>query len=497
MSLEHADTLLCPSASDSAYDGWTGSGCQEGSYGDGDDVMSASARTFAPFLSSPQSLRTGLIPESARTVISSNSASTVILNALGSRAGVRTAQVVDPTNGVTYYVEYRVAATPDTGNVYGDAVGVRVLRFNPVDGTTVLLDPTPTGTTSDNDATLHVGSTFTSYSGAVRVTTVSSTPTTATVTINSGVGAPTAPLVAITGNPAALTASATASFSFAGFDTTDAASSLRYLCSRDGATASACTSPVTYTALTSAVHTFTVKVLDLTGNSASATYSWRVDRVAPTLTMTAPATGYALTTSLTPAWSAKDVGGGVANVDLRWARAAYNGGFTSAVYPSTWQKTTATKATLSGAAPGYTYCFSARARDKAGNLSAWSAPRCSAVALDDRSLTVSTGWSRVTSSVFYRATATVTSRSAVTLTRTGVQTKRIYLVATRCSTCGTVGVYWNGTLIKKVSLYASTTTRRSVFGITTFTGVRSGTLTIRTLTRNRAVQIDGVALVRG
>src|SRR5665647_1762280 len=233
---------------------------------------------------------------------------------------------------------------------------------------------TPTGTTSDTDATLHVGSTFTSYSGAVRVTTVSSTPTTATVTINSGVGAPTAPLVAITGNPAALTASATASFSFAGFDTTDAASSLRYLCSRDGATASACTSPVTYTALTSAVHTFTVKVLNLTGNSASATYSWRVDRVAPTLTMTAPATGYALTTSLTPAWSAKDVGGGVANVDLRWARAAYNGGFTSAVYPSTWQKTTATKATLSGAAPGYTYCFSARARDKAGNLSAWSAP---------------------------------------------------------------------------------------------------------------------------
>ena len=45
MSLEHADTLLCPSASDSAYDnvsGWTGSGCTEASYGDGDDVMSAS-----------------------------------------------------------------------------------------------------------------------------------------------------------------------------------------------------------------------------------------------------------------------------------------------------------------------------------------------------------------------------------------------------------------------------------------------------------------------
>lgn len=490
MSLEHADMLLCPSASDSVYDGWTGSGCTEASYGDGDDVMSASPKTFAPFLSSPQSLRTGLIPASAATVISSNSARTVILNALGSRVGVRTAQVVDAANGVTYYVEYRVAATPDTGNVYGDAVGVRVLRFNPADGTTVLLDPTPTGTTSDTDATLHAGSTFTSYSGAVRVTTMSTAPTTATVSITSGVG------VTITGKPAALTTSATASFSFAGFDPTDAASSLRYLCSRDGGTASACTSPVMYTALTSAVHTFTVKVLNLTGNSASATYPWRVDRVAPTLTMTAPAAGYSLTTSLTPVWSAQDVGGGLANVDVRWARAAYNAGFTAAVYPSTWQKTTATKVALSSAAPGYTYCFSARARDEAGNLSAWSAPRCSAVALDDRSLTASPGWSRVTSSSFYRATASVTSRSSVSLTRTSVQTKRIYLVATRCPTCGTVGVYWNGTLIKKVSLYASTTTRRSVFGITTFTGVRGGTLTIRTLTP-KAVQIDGVALVRG
>src|SRR5450759_1312921 len=151
MSLEHADALLCPSTSDSAYDnvsGWTGSGCREASYGDGDDVMSASARTFAPFLSSPQSLRTGLIPNSARTVISSNGTTNVVLNALGGLSGIRAAEVVDPTNGVTYYVEYRVAAAPDTANVYGDAVGVRVLRLNPVDGTTVLLDPTPTGTSS-------------------------------------------------------------------------------------------------------------------------------------------------------------------------------------------------------------------------------------------------------------------------------------------------------------------------------------------------------------
>ena len=99
--------------------------------------------------------------------------------------------------------------------------------------------------------------------------------------------------------------------------------------------------------------------------------------------------------------------------------------------------------------------------------------------------------------MFYRNTVTATSRSAVTLTRASVQTRRIYLVVTRCPTCGTVGVYWNGTLVKTVNLYAPGTSRRSVLGVTTFTGVIGGTLTIRTLTTGRAVQIDGVALVRG
>lgn len=501
MSLHHADTLGCPSTSDSAFDGtnWTGN-CQEASYGDGEDVMSASPPDFAPFLSSPQSLRTGLLPASAVTVISNNSTTNVTLNALGSLSGVRAAEVIDPTNNVSYFVEYRVATAPDTPNVWGDAVGVRVLRINATTGTTVLLDPTPTGTSGDADATLRAGGTFTSYSGAIQVTTVSTTATTATIIITSSIAAfadRTAPAVMITGKPAALTASGTAAFSFAGTDNTDPVSSLRYVCSLDGAPGLPCTNSAMYAGLSSALHTFTVKVIDPTGNSSSAAYSWRVDRVAPTLAMTGPGTPYTLTTSLAPAWSAKDVGGGLANVDVRWARAAYNGGFTSPAYPSSWQRTTATKGTLSGAAPGYTYCFWARARDKAGNVSAWSPPRCSAVGLDDRSLTASTGWTRVANSVFYRSTATATSRSGVALVRKGVQAKRIYLVATRCPSCGTVGVYWNGTLIKKVNLSASTTTRRSVLGITSFSSVRSGTLTIRTLIRNKTVQIDGVALVRG
>jgi hypothetical protein len=58
----------------------------------------------------------------------------------------------------------------------------------------VLLDPTPTANPStDKDATLQAGATFTSYSGAIHVTTVSTTPSAATISVTSPITAPAAP----------------------------------------------------------------------------------------------------------------------------------------------------------------------------------------------------------------------------------------------------------------------------------------------------------------
>ncbi|MGW1801571.1 fibronectin type III domain-containing protein, partial [Streptomyces sp. NPDC001984] len=307
---------------------------------------------------------------------------------------------------------------------------------------------------------------------------------------------PVKPAVTITSGPATVTASTTAQFAFAGSDGTDTASSLTYQCSLDDGTYTACSSPRSYTGLTSALHTFAVKAVDPSGNeSTPATRTWRVDTAKPSLSLNAPASAFSLSTKITPAWSAKDTGAGVANVDVRWQRAASNGGFGNWVYPAGWQKTTAAKVTLTGAARGYTYCFSARARDKAGNTSVWSTTRCTAVVMDDRSLTASTGWSRSSGSAYYAGTITSTTKAGATLKRTGVQAKHIALVATRCSSCGSVAVYWNGTLIKKINLRATTTQRQAVFDIATFTSVKSGTLTLRTQDK-RTVQIDGVGLSR-
>ena len=197
MSLQHANALLCPTAADSAYStttwAWTASGCEEDPYGDGQDVMAASPTSFAPFLSAPQSLRTGIIPPGAATVIDTAGTRIVTILPLAARTGIRTAEVVNPTNGVSYYVEYRTPAAPDTLNVFGVKTGVRVLRFNPATGATVLLDPSPTGQSRDPDPTLPVGGTFVSYDGRVRITTVSVNNANAVVSVTIAASASTAP----------------------------------------------------------------------------------------------------------------------------------------------------------------------------------------------------------------------------------------------------------------------------------------------------------------
>jgi hypothetical protein len=497
MSLQHADALLCPTAADSGYSattGWTGTGCTQDSYGDGQDVMSASSRDFAPFLSTPQLLRTGMIPPSAATVIDTVGTRSVTLLPLAGRTGVRTAEVINPSTGVTYYVEYRTWAGRDLFNTFGVNTGVRVLRYNPATGSTVLLDPSPSGRSHDSDPTLPVGKTFISYDGSLSITTLSANIANAVVSITN---APPVTAPTLTGKPASVTRGTAALFTFAGPHSSDATASLTYRCSLDDAAYSACGSPKSYSSLPSALHSFAVKAVDPSGYSSIAVrHTWRVDALAPVLTLSAPKAAFTLASGLVPAWTAKDTGSGVANVDVRWQRAAYNRGFEGWVYPSGWQKMTVTKTTLAAAVRGYTYCFSARARDKAGNTSAWSGVRCSAVALDDRSLAASSGWSRSTGTGFYGGSAMVTTRSSVTLTRTGVQTKRITLVATRCAKCGTVGIYWNGAMVKKVSLYAATTHRRSILTAAMFTRLRSGTVSVRTLTSGKAIQVDGLGLSR-
>jgi N-acetylmuramoyl-L-alanine amidase/LGFP repeat len=212
----------------------------------------------------------------------------------------------------------------------------------------------------------------------------------------------------------------------------------------------------------------------------------------PATRMTAPTFSITLAPRATIQYAATDADG-VASYDVRYRRSSLSGSFGGFSQP--WTGTTATSVSL-GLVSGYEYCVSARARDTLGKLGPWSAERCFARPVDDRSLTAaSTGWTRATWSAFYLGTATHTSRYGASLTR-AVQAKRLYLVATRCPTCGTVSAYLNDRYIGAVDLYSTTTVRQSIIALPTQTAVYGGTLRITTRSTGKLVQIDGLGVRR-
>jgi len=284
---------------------------------------------------------------------------------------------------------------------------------------------------------------------------------------------------------------ASATYAFSG---TDESSAVTYQCAIDGGAATACTSPATYTGLTQGTHTFSVVAADVAGNTSTPdSRTFRYDAAAPAVS-SVPLPAYNLNSAVGLRYSGSDTGSGVVSYDVQYRRAAFNGSFGGYSTPAGWAGTTATIRTMPAAA-GYTYCFQARARDAAGRVSPWSTERCTATPLDDRALAASSGWGRGTGAPYYKSTVTATAKAGQVLTRTGVQARRIFLVATSCRGCGTVGVYWNGALLATVNLNATTTTYKRVISVRDFGTARAGTLQLKSLNTGRTY-IDGVDLSR-
>jgi hypothetical protein len=198
-----------------------------------------------------------------------------------------------------------------------------------------------------------------------------------------------------------------------------------------------------------------------------------------------------LTRTFSISWSGGDGASGTAGYDVQYRSAGYDGVFGP---PMLWQSaTTATSASFTGS-PGSTYCFSTRALDAVGNLSPWSAESCTALPLTNTSLTHSTGWSKRTGSGYYLKSYSVSSRQGASLTRRGVLTRRIAVVVTKCPTCGTLGVYWNGTLLKKLSLAASATRKKQLITVAGWASRRGGTVKLVVLSSGRPVLVEGLGL---
>jgi hypothetical protein len=215
-----------------------------------------------------------------------------------------------------------------------------------------------------------------------------------------------------------------------------------------------------------------------------------VDAAAPVLTVTRPSRVLQLSRRLTTSYRATDSGTGVAGYDVQYRKAAWNGRF--GPYTALASGTAATTASLTGQ-PGHEYCFRQRARDKVGNISAWSHARCAAIPLDDRSLKTSSGWRRLHSSSAYGGTLTGTTRQGAKLILRAAHAHRLGLIVAKCPSCGRVAIYLNGSKWHTVDTAARTRRNRAILLPGTFRQ-RTPTIVLQNVSSKGRVLIDGLVL---
>jgi hypothetical protein len=181
------------------------------------------------------------------------------------------------------------------------------------------------------------------------------------------------------------------------------------------------------------------------------------------LTGTGIANPYQLASSFGLGWTATDAGTGVKSFDIRYERAPYNGAFGPW---TTWKSGVSTPGATFGSAPGYSYCFEVRARDKVLNVSGWSAPH-------------------------------YTTTKNATLTLTNAQYRRMDLVVSLCNGCGSVALYSGLTYLGTFSTNAASFgTRRLVFVRSSSHVNGPATITIKVVTSGKPVMIEGLGLLR-
>jgi hypothetical protein len=168
----------------------------------------------------------------------------------------------------------------------------------------------------------------------------------------------------------------------AGFDLASNESGSTFECRLDGAPFAACTSPISYLGLADGTHTFDVRATDPIGNvdTSPASYTWRIDNIAPsTPAPSSPTSG--LVTNALPQLRATftdtSSGGDTGTIEYQICSSAAPAGTACTpvvqVITSGSVSSGAAATVTPTALPDGTYYWQARARDAAGNYSAWSA----------------------------------------------------------------------------------------------------------------------------
>ncbi|CAN5723741.1 hypothetical protein BH18ACT15_BH18ACT15_13970 [soil metagenome] len=192
-------------------------------------------------------------------------------------------------------------------------------------------------------------------------------------------------------------------------------------------------------------------------------------------------------------WRPTDAASGVRRYTVRYRRASPGSG------PGDFKKWKTGTVRTSGhfrGRTGRTYCFSARARDHAGNLSRWSGASCTSLPVDDRALAASDGWAKKGRDERYRHSLSVAERRGATLTKEHISAERLALLVDKCGRCGSVNVFWNGSLLASVDLSASPKAHRRLVTVARWPVARTGTVRIRVSSHGKRVAVDGLGAAR-
>lgn len=196
------------------------------------------------------------------------------------------------------------------------------------------------------------------------------------------------------------------------------------------------------------------------------------DRTAPRVKGAAVGPGVVAsgaTGTVTFHYAARDASG-IASVDVSYRVAPRGGALGPVVAPASWQHTTSASERLT-LAPGEEGCFSVRARDRVGNVSANTPWSCTTVPLDDRSMSASAGTLRLAAAGALDRTITLLARSGARLTLTAQHGNRVAVIALAGPGQGGVDVYAAGTRLGHVSLAATTWHRETILlPVHAFTG---------------------------
>jgi hypothetical protein len=230
------------------------------------------------------------------------------------------------------------------------------------------------------------------------------------------------------------------------------------------------------------------------GPGSKVDVDWRTENWAsnpvPFVTMNTPDVTFQVARLFGVSWS---FGDSATAADVRYRVAPFNGWFGK---PKLWlSKTMATNQNIYGT-PGTTMCFSGQSYDSSGTAYGFSGDRCTAIPLDDRSLTPAGSWSRLSGSGYYRMTFSQSSSTGATLSQGGIRARRVSVLVEKCPTCGSIQIFWNGHLTRSYSLFAPSVEKLVYLYAANFKTVQKGSITIRVSSSGKPVIIDGLGVSR-